>query len=287
MNIVLEELKNQSKQFTLINMHIPPKKSLGQNFLKSKQALRDIVNAGDIKSTDIILEIGPGKGALTDLLLPLALTVIAVEKDARLITLLQEKYAEEIKNKKLIIIEQDILELDPLSLKIFGEHYKIIANIPYYITGALIQKFLTTVFQPERMVLLLQKEVAKRIVAQDKKESILSLSVKAYGTPKYMGTVHAKYFSPEPNVNSAILLVSDISKKFFTEIHEEQFFEVVKSGFAHKRKMLSRNIKQLVETKHKNVETVFAETGIQKTVRAEDLTLEQFQTLAKNILISS
>ena len=266
------------------------KKSLGQNFLKSKSALKSIRDAADPNGLDIILEVGPGKGALTEVLLPFPAKIIAIEKDSRLIPLLKEKFAEAIATGKLDIIEQDILEFDPMALKGYNLEYfdyKIVANIPYYITGALLRKFLTTEYQPTLMVLLLQKEVAKRIVARDEKESLLSISVKVYGTPKYIETVKAKYFSPEPKVDSAILLIEHISKKFFTEnnLDEENFFELVRAGFAHKRKVLINNLKNTFpKDENKDIREIFNHVGISEKARAEDLNLEQWKSLAQHFL---
>lgn len=260
-------------------MNIPPKKSLGQNFLKSAEAIRDIIKAGDISSTDTIVEVGPGKGVLTKELLTHAGKVIAIEKDARLIPLLNDAFKEYIEQKKLEIWEADVLETDPTS---FPSPYKIIANIPYYITGIFIRTFLSTSHQPSRMVLLLQKEVAQRIVARDGKESILSISVKVYGTPKYISTVKAKYFSPAPKVDSAIILIQTISKDFFKTFSEEQFFEIVKLGFAHKRKMLMGNLKETFSTEI--LTQAFLDAEIPTTVRAEDISLKQWEKLASSII---
>lgn len=251
-------------------MKIYAKKSLGQNFLKSKEALRAIVATGDVQPTDTVLEVGPGKGVLTAELLKLAGKVIAVEKDQRLIESLKEKFKNEIESGKLEIVEQDILEYTADTI---GK-YKIIANIPYYITGAFLQKFLESDFQPSKMVLMLQKEVAKRIVAQDKKESILSISVKAYGMPKYIMTVKAKYFSPAPKVDSAVILIDKISKENFKNISESEFFKIVKAGFAHKRKMLVNNLKGLGAELPKDID---------KKARAEELSLSDWLNLLKLI----
>jgi 16S rRNA (adenine1518-N6/adenine1519-N6)-dimethyltransferase len=255
------------------------KKSLGQNFLKSKEALRDIVAAGNISATDVILEIGPGKGVLTEQLLQKAGKVIAVEKDTELVALLTEKFKKEINTGTLELITADILTFDPTAFGLKPSVYKIIANIPYYITGAIIEKFLTAEVQPERMVLLLQKEVAKRIVAHDEKESILSISVKAFGTPKYIGTVKAKYFSPAPKVDSAILLIENISHTFFNDLDEQHFFSVVKAGFAHKRKMLMGNLKK--QFPDKDSEKIFSDKKISPTIRAEDISLTDWKEIAK------
>lgn len=221
------------------------KKSLGQNFLKSELALKKIIEAGEIKPEDVILEIGPGKGVLTEKLLERAYLVIAIEKDHELFEFLKTKFEKEIKNNKLILAREDILEFEIQNYKL--KNYKIIANIPYNITGAILKKFLTEKDQPTLMVLMVQNEVAKRIVASNKKESILSISVKAYGKPKLIMKVAARYFSPAPKVDSAIILINDISRETFTKnkISEKKFWEIVKTGFAHKRKKLGSNLKNL------------------------------------------
>lgn len=273
-------------------MHLPAKKSLGQNFLKSKEAVRDIVSAADIQPGDNILEIGPGKGVLTEALLAKLSAkevggttggrLIAIEKDDRMIPLLREAFAGSLASGKLILIHGDILEMTLEKLAECGlreGQYKIIANIPYYITGQLLRMFLESAYQPSKMVLMLQKEVAQRIVARDGKESILSISVKVYGTPKYIAKVPAKYFSPEPAVDSAILLIDGISKQFFSknQLSEAAFFETVKLGFSHKRKILASNLEIPME---KRAETL-ASLGLGEKARAEEVSIEQWAALAK------
>jgi 16S rRNA (adenine1518-N6/adenine1519-N6)-dimethyltransferase len=255
------------------------KKSMGQNFLKSAKALSDIVLAGEIKNTDTILEIGPGKGALTEKLLKVAGKVIAVEKDRDLVALLQEKFANEITNGKLELIEGDIINYE---LKI--KNYKLLANIPYNITGEILRKFFSEKFPPSTMVLLVQKEVAERIVSRDGKESILSLSVKVYGDPKYISKVPARYFSPAPKVDSAIIAVKNISKDKLKEagITEEQFFKVVKAGFAHKRKVLIQNLASF--RPRGALGQIFQELGIPEKSRAEELPIETWFALSKKLL---
>lgn len=258
---------------------IPAKKSLGQNFLKSKVALTAMVEAGEVNNTDLILEVGPGKGVLTEKLLGIAKKVIAVEKDDRLIEFLQEKFAVEIKEGRLEIIHGDILDFEPERLveenSANFSSYKLIANIPYYITGIFLRKFLETEYQPSKIVVMVQKEIADRIVAREGKESLLSLSVKAYGEPKKIMKVDKENFSPMPNVDSAILLINNISKKFFTDnqITEKNFFEIIHAGFAHKRKILSSNLKEVVLIEKLELLT--------PNVRAEDLKLEEWVGLLK------
>lgn len=278
------------------------KKSLGQNFLKSQLALKKIIEAGEILTNDIILEIGPGKGALTEKLLSAISAshkkadrekvgkVIAIEKDHELFEFLKIKFEKEIKNKKLILIQGDILA-HPQPFPKGREHYKIIANIPYNITGAILKKFLTEKNQPELMVLMVQNEVAKRIVARDGKESLLSISVKAYGEPKIIMKVPARYFSPAPKVDSAVIVIKNINRKIFTQPipnpsqreglnplsfgegvgGEARFWQIARAGFAHKRKKLSNNLKKI---KNINLEKY-------KDKRAEELSLENWLELSK------
>lgn len=253
------------------------KKSLGQNFLRSKVIVSRIAGAAKILPGETVLEIGPGKGILTKALLETGAKVVAVEMDRDLIPSLEEKFSEEIAKGKLKIIQGDIL--DP-NLKLDLASYKLVANIPYYITGAIIRKFLEEKNKPNSMVILVQKEVARRIVASDHKESILSLSVKAYGTPKYIETVKKNMFAPAPSVDSAVLLIEGISDKFFREnnIQEEKFFEVIKAGFAQKRKVVSGNLSKVYakDFGREKVLKALEEAGVPQTARAEDIDLSSW-----------
>lgn len=257
------------------------KKSLGQNFLNSDKALLDIVTAAEVNADDIVLEIGPGKGILTEKLIFFAGKVVAVEKDDELYEFLKQKFGKEIEAGKLDLIHGDILEFDPSVMKFYSDfNFKIVANIPYNITGAIFKKFLSAEFQPELMVLLVQKEVAERI-AKEKKGSILSLSVKAYGKPKYISTVKAGSFVPAPKVDSAVLLIENISKNFFKEISEESFFKAMKAGFSSKRKKLSSNLSGVYE--REKVLNSFKLLGLDENTRAEDLPIEVWKSLIINI----
>ncbi len=248
------------------------KKSLGQNFLKSETALRKIIEAGEIKPDDVILEIGPGRGALTEKLLERAGTVIAVEKDYELFELLKTKFSKEITANTLVLVCGDILQFSISNFQF--SKYKIVANIPYNVTGAILKKFLTNKHQPEMMVLMVQHEVAQRILARDGKESILSISVKAYGEPKMIDKVDKRYFSPQPKVNSAIIKINNISRKNFEEngVDEKRFWEIVKKGFAHKRKKLLGNLKNLCK---KDSLALYGDK------RAEDLSFLDWISLAR------
>lgn len=248
---------------------VKAKKSLGQNWLKNERVIAEIVRAARIRKDERVLEVGPGQGALTSALLAAGARVVAVEKDDNLIEALQVKFSEAINNQQLELINYDILKFDPI---LINEPYKVAANLPYYITGEFLKKFLTTKHRPKLMVLLLQQEVVRRIIARDNKESVLSLSVKAYGEPKFIRKVPRGNFEPAPKVDSAVLLVDKISKSLFTKnkIDEKEFFSVIKSGFASKRKKLSNNLNLAGH--------LLAKYGHQ---RAEDLQLNDWLELCR------
>jgi 16S rRNA (adenine1518-N6/adenine1519-N6)-dimethyltransferase len=259
------------------------KKSLGQHFLKSERALSSIIDAGDPNGNDLILEIGPGKGALTERLVKLAGKVIAVEKDDFLFEELNQKFPEEIRKGKLELLHADILDFDPHLLEFYEDlDYKIIANIPYNITGKILEKFLSADFQPDTMVLLVQKEVAERITARDGKESILSISVKAYGEPRYVEKVLAGSFAPAPSVDSAIISIEGISKDFFRHFSEKEFFRLLQAAFQSKRKKLSSNLANIFPKER--VLNVFQALQLDENTRAEDVPLEIWQKLAKSLI---
>lgn len=246
------------------------KKSLGQNFLMHARTAERIADAAGITSADTVLEVGPGTGMLTRALVARAKKVIAVEADAELIEKLRETFAEAISSGKLELIHADIREWLPTAYLLLPAAYRVVANIPYYITGELMRLFLELPHQPRSMTLLVQKEVAVRI-AREKKESILSLSVKAYGTPKYEFTVPRGAFVPAPKVDSAVLSICGISRDAFGSREEEKrFFELVHAGFAHKRKFLASNLK----------DAGFSPDGVPPRARAEDLALRDWLTLA-------
>jgi len=274
--------EEQTIWVTPLTINMRAKKSLGQNFLKSKAVLADIILASELKSSDTVLEIGPGKGVLTEALLGTGAKVVAVEKDDRLIPLLQEKFAKEISGGKLKLIHGDALEIDNWKLDI--NDYKVVANIPYYITGQIFRKFLTAQNKPELVVLMVQKEVAQRIVARNGKESLLSLSIKVYGVPKIIRIVSKTYFKPRPKVDSAILKIQNISKQFFSgkaakKEGERNFFELIKLGFSSKRKILLGNLKKVDWKGKKTTKDVFQICGINEKARAEDLSLGEWKCL--------
>ncbi len=284
------------------------KKSLGQHFLHSPSALKKIIDAANLKTDETVLEIGPGTGILTEALLKSGAKVVAVEKDARSIELLKEKFASFIENRTLTLISGDILEM---TAELEDNKYALVANIPYYITGAILEKFLQYEPRPNRAVILVQKEVAERIVARDGKESILSISVKAFGTPKIVAIVPRGAFVPPPNVDSAILEIDNISDQQFglsniqrlASKHQEvrpvngsitRFFEVLKAGFAHKRKYAIRNIEAIFNSNNgiangeksnkegaEKLIKIWEEIGLNEKIRAEEINTSQWIKIAE------
>jgi 16S rRNA (adenine1518-N6/adenine1519-N6)-dimethyltransferase len=251
------------------------KKSLGQNFLKSKPALKKMVSSASLGENDTVLEIGPGKGALTKELLATGAHVIAVEKDDQLIPFLEDLFKVEIASKQFSLIHGDALELDLKKLKLQQGTWKLVANIPYYITGLLMRHYLESNNQPQSMTVLVQKEVAERVVAKDGKESILSISVKLFGEPAYKGTVSKRYFSPAPKVDSAILHVANITH-IYTPEQEKSFFNLIKLAFGHKRKTIVHNLGGTYSKE--TIKEILSKLGKGEQARAEELGIEDWKT---------
>lgn len=252
---------------------IRPDKSYGQNFLVDKNILQKIVAAGEITSTDCILEIGAGQGVLTAELVRLAGRVVSYEIDSRLFGILQEKF---LGRENLILKHLDILKSEPEELPC--DRYKIIANIPYNITSKILEKFLTAPIKPQAMVLLVQKELAERICASPGDTSFLSVLVQYFGCPEILQIVHPSSFNPPPKVASAILKISRITSPLPPD-QERAFFRLVKVGFSQKRKMLKKNLKSVWQ--EGQVAEAFRQSGLNETARAEDLSPEQWRSLAK------
>ncbi|HEY4488976.1 MAG TPA: 16S rRNA (adenine(1518)-N(6)/adenine(1519)-N(6))-dimethyltransferase RsmA [Candidatus Paceibacterota bacterium] len=258
------------------------KQSLGQNFLMHPATGERIVQAAELSKKEHVLEIGPGTGMLTRALLKEGHSVTAVEADGELVENLVETFAEEIKSKRLKLVHEDIRTFNLSSLP---KKYSLVANIPYYITGEIIRTFLTAKWKPRSMTLLVQKEVAVRITGRGErnhKESLLSLSVKAYGDPKYCFTVPKGAFRPVPKVDSAVISIQDIRKDSFRNVKEEEsFFELLKMGFAHKRKVLSGNLAD--KYGQKKVGEAFVAASIPHKARSEDLSLADWKRLFVNL----
>lgn len=258
------------------------KKHFGQNFLKSKSALNKIALVADLTLQDFVLEIGPGKGALTEKLLASGAKILAIEKDRDLIPVLEEKFQEQVNSGQLKVVEGDILKFEPKNHGLVFGKYKLVANIPYYITGAIFEKFLDGQEKPEIIVLVVQKEVAERVVAKDGKKSILSVSVEVYGEPKMVSKIPARYFSPEPKVDSAILSIKKIKNPFKNSAEKEKFFKILKGGFSSRRKVLRKNLEKLGFDKDKIAKNL-EKLGFPDGVRAENLKTSDWLELSKNL----
>lgn len=262
--------------------YLPAKKSLGQHFLINQHIVEKMVGAGTLPRDALVIEIGPGTGMLTEGLLNAGARVIALEVDKRAIAILRERFTEAIDSGALTLHHTDVRDV-PLA-RFVPSHtpYFVIANIPYYLSGMLLRSTLESSHQPERIVFLVQKEVAERIAqnkrGKKKKESLLSLSVKAYGSPHYVATVSRGNFVPPPTVDSAILAIDEISRARFTTLSEPWFFNVLHAGFAARRKQLLGNLVALC-TKEMLLRQ-FAVLGIPTTVRGEDLSIDTWCALA-------
>lgn len=251
---------------------------LGQHFLKHPWAAKALAYGVGVQDGDTILEIGPGKGILTRELLAFG-SVVAIEKDESLIEILKDTFSNEIEAGTLTLVASDVRDITPEALGLVAGKYVLAANIPYYITGEIIRQFLSSDSQPHSMALLIQKEVAQRITST--KESILSLSVKAYGQPKIIEKVSRTQFSPPPSVDSAILSVKNISKIFFFDITEQQFFDVVHAGFSSKRKIILNNLS--VTFGKEIAQAALLAAGVSEKARAETIGLLEWKKIVKTI----
>jgi len=277
---------------------ISPVKWLGQNFLIDEKVLRKIIEAAELLENDIVLEVGPGIGNLTAELAKRVKKVIAIEKDKKMVEILRET----LKNfTNIEIIEGDILKIN---LKPYtSKPYKVVANIPYYLTSPLIRKFVETVeVKPQLLVLMVQKEVAQRIVARPPAMSILAVSVQFYAKPEIISLVSKKSFWPSPKVDSAIIKISAFNQRRKSAFNQ-RFFKIVRAGFSQPRKQLinnlSKNLKvdelKLISTRRSlalarvidkiKVRDWLLKNKIQPTQRAETLNLEDWINLTKSFII--
>lgn len=250
-------------------------KGLGQNFLQDPLALEEIVSAAEIRQTDTVLEIGPGLGSLTRYLAVSAKEVIAVELDENLIPPLKAVLTP---YENVRIIQGDILKLSPKDL-IAENNYLVVANIPYYITSAVIRHLLESGSRPRRIVLTIQKEVAQRICAKPGDMSLLALSVQVYGKPRIAANIPAEAFFPAPKVDSAVLVIDIYPTPLIKEELLDTFFELVKAGFSQKRKTLRNSLSSGLHISSAAAAERLMRANIDPQRRAESLSLAEWSEL--------
>jgi len=257
---------------------VKPSKKLGQHFLTEEKYLKEIVKAADLKKGELVVEIGPGTGSLTEKLLKVGVKIIAIEKDKKLVSYLKEKFASQ--DKKIKIIEADFLKLN-LCFSIKNKNYKIVSNIPYNITGKIIRKILELEKKPKLAVLAVQKEVGERIVKKSNKENLLSLIIQTYGQAEIAGVIPAGAFWPLSKVQSAILKIN-----FYPEPkikNPQKFIDFLKIGFSSPRKKVITNLSNALKIKKRILEKTFQKINLNFNSRAENLNFNDWQKLFKKI----
>lgn len=256
---------------------IYPSKRLGQNFLIDKKVFQKIIKAANLSKNDVVLEIGPGIGNLTLELAKEAKRVVAIEKDKKMCGPLKE-ILNNLDIKNVEIINQDILKINT-KYKILNTKYKLVANLPYYISSPIIRKFLEIKKQPKEIILMVQKEVAKRICAKPPKMSILAVSVQFYAKPEIISFVSKKSFWPQPKVDSAIIKITPHRSMHTVGVNPLLFFKIVKAGFSHPRKQLVNNLSKELKINKEKVKSWLLKNKIQPKQRAETLRLENWKNL--------
>lgn len=248
------------------------KKSLGQHWLSDEQALQDIVASGELQASDVVLEIGPGPGTLTRLLVSQAEKVVAVEFDETLAAGLKKR----VPATNLEIVSQDILDFDLTSLP---AHYKVVANIPYYLTGNLIRRLSESPNPPSSAALLVQKEVAERVVAKPGNMSILSVTAQFYWQVSLGQVIPAKLFTPPPKVDSQVLILDWRLEPLFPGINPAAFFRLVRAGFAQRRKTLLNSLSGGLSLPRETVTAQLVTAQLDPRARAQTLSLDDWYAL--------
>jgi 16S rRNA (adenine1518-N6/adenine1519-N6)-dimethyltransferase len=259
-----------------------PSKRLGQSFLIDKKVLKKIVETAELSKNDTVLEVGPGIGNLTIELAKRVKKLIAIEKDKRMVEILKENL-KDFENAE--IIEGDVREIICAIVKKLARDYKVVANIPYYLTSHLIRKFLELERKPKLIVLMVQKEVAQRICAKPPKMNLLAVSVQFYAKPEIVSFVSKNSFWPKPKVDSAIIKIKPLIDADRGPINADLFFKVVKAGFSHPRKQLINNLSEKLKMKKEKVKNWLLENNIQPSQRAENLTIKDWINLIRNFKI--
>jgi 16S rRNA (adenine1518-N6/adenine1519-N6)-dimethyltransferase len=252
------------------------KKGLGQNFLIDGNILKKIAAAAELTLSDTVIEVGPGLGILTETLAEQAGKVIAVELDNNLAEILKANFSG---SDKVTVINGDILKINPADILGKQTEYKVVANLPYYITSAVIRHFLEAPVKPNTMVLMVQKEVAQQITAKPWEMSLLSVSVQLYGKPTMVSKVAAGCFYPAPNVDSAILKIAVYAEPKIGPEDITGFFDVVRAGFSANRKQLPNSLANGLKLAKTDIIPLLEQAGIDPKRRAETLSIEEWEKL--------
>lgn len=254
---------------------MPTNKSLGQHWLHDRTILEAIADAADIQPSDTVLEIGPGLGTLTSVLLARARQVTAVEFDPEL----ARKLPGQFPGKNLAVIHHDILTYDFSQLP---AGYKVVANVPYYITSKIIQVLSETTNPPVLSVLLVQKEVAERLAAEPGEHSLLSIAAQVYHEVSLGVLVPAEYFTPPPKVDSQVVILRRRGQPLVPVDQQKAFFRLVKSGFVERRKKLRSSLAGSLYISKTDVETMLENANIPADARAQELSIEQWMRLSNH-----
>ncbi len=265
-------------------MEVKAKKSLGQNFLKDQSVIERILVVADIASEDRVFEIGPGTGVLTEALAKRAKQVMAIELDHELVLRLNKHFEE---SAGVSILEGSILGVNLAATLAHAGYesrdYKVVANIPYYITAPIIRTLLSLERQPKSLTLMVQKEVAERLTAQPGSMSLLSLMAQYYSDASLAFLVPKEAFDPVPKVDSAVVHLR--AKRIFNPEADRKFFRIARAGFAARRKTLANNLASSLKLEKDSVGAILEQAGLRKDIRAQALSVEDWQRLEQLLAI--
>lgn len=262
--------------YLLKKYDLRPKKGLGQNFLSDPGVLRRVVAAGGVSSSDVVLEIGPGLGSLTVVLADTARQVVAIEIDEQMLGPLEEVLAAK---ENVRLVHGDILRQDIAQLMNAPQPYLVVANIPYYITSAILRHLLESDHPPERLALTVQREVAERIVAKPPAMSLLALSVQVYGDPQIVFRIPAGAFMPRPKVDSAVVRLDVLAASKIPASSLDLFFQLARAGFSQRRKTLRNSLAGGMHWEKDQAAEVLQAAAIDPMRRAETLSLDEWGRL--------
>lgn len=259
---------------------IRAKKSLGQNFLMDSMTIEKIFETAHVQANDWVLEIGPGTGALTFALAPRVEKLLAIELDHRFVVRLQEHFVD---SKHVSILEGNVLDIhvnELIQTSGFSEHgYKIIANIPYYITAPIIRMLLSLKYQPQSITLMVQNEVADRLSAPPGEMSLLSMMAQFYAEVTKAFVVSKDFFDPVPQVDSAVVHI--VPKRAFSAEEDRKVFHLARIGFSARRKTLANNISSGLGIPRSTIETKLSDLGLRPDIRAQALSPKDWERLCE------